>query len=138
MGFNPIKALGEDNMSNRISAIGDGDFEPNTQSAELVEAIQTIYQKQRPSNNETPKQVDEDHHMIGDTVINEQIDALNQKLLSQGKHAEFSVHKETNQTIVKIINDETGEVLKEWPKEKLLDMAAEIWKRFGIMVDKKV
>lgn len=50
---------------------------------------------------------------------------------------EFSVHKETKQILVKVLNKETGELIREIPPEKNLDLIAKIWEMAGIIVDEK-
>lgn len=48
----------------------------------------------------------------------------------------FDVHKETNTTIVRVVNNETGEVIREIPSEKFLDMLASFQKQLaGLFVD---
>ena len=50
---------------------------------------------------------------------------------------EFAVHKETKQIMVKVLNKETGELIREVPPEKNLDFIANIWKIAGLFVDEK-
>ena len=50
----------------------------------------------------------------------------------------FQIHKETGAVIIKIIDSDTGEVIREIPPEAILDSIAQIWKNSGINVDKKV
>lgn len=50
---------------------------------------------------------------------------------------EFSVHKETHQISVKVLDKETGEVIREIPPEKNLDFLAALWKKAGILIDEK-
>ncbi|MDD4707168.1 MAG: flagellar protein FlaG, partial [Firmicutes bacterium] len=40
--------------------------------------------------------------------------------------------------MVKVINDETDEIIREIPPEKILDMVAKIWELAGLMVDRKI
>lgn len=40
--------------------------------------------------------------------------------------------------MVKVVNTETDEVIREIPPEKILDMVAKMWELAGIMVDEKV
>jgi flagellar protein FlaG len=40
--------------------------------------------------------------------------------------------------MVKVIDDETKEVIKEIPPEKLLDLVATIWQIVGLFVDKYI
>lgn len=50
----------------------------------------------------------------------------------------FKVHKGTGEIMVRIIDNNTGEVIREIPPEKILDSIAAILKNAGINVDKKV
>ncbi|WP_442602613.1 flagellar protein FlaG [Paenibacillus sp. KN14-4R] len=49
----------------------------------------------------------------------------------------FSVHEKTNQIMVKVINNESGEVIREIPPEKSLDFLAKVWEMAGILVDER-
>jgi len=40
--------------------------------------------------------------------------------------------------MVKVVDDETKEVIKEIPPEKLLDLVATIWQIVGLFVDKYI
>lgn len=51
---------------------------------------------------------------------------------------EVSVHKETNAIMVKVLNKETGELIREIPHEKTLDLVANMMEIAGIMVDERV
>jgi flagellar protein FlaG len=50
---------------------------------------------------------------------------------------EYSVHKETQEIMVKVLNKETGEVIREVPPEKMLDMVAKLMENAGIIVDER-
>jgi flagellar protein FlaG len=50
---------------------------------------------------------------------------------------EFSVHKATHQISVKVLDKETGEVIREIPPEKNLDFLAALWRKAGILIDEK-
>jgi flagellar protein FlaG len=50
---------------------------------------------------------------------------------------EFSVHKATHQISVKVLDKETGEVIREIPPEKNLDFLATLWRKAGILIDEK-
>ncbi|MGB9681898.1 MAG: flagellar protein FlaG [bacterium] len=52
-------------------------------------------------------------------------------------HFRFKIHKPTNEIIVQIIDTETGEVVREFPPEKILNMIAEFL-RISNLIDKKV
>ncbi|NLO89742.1 MAG: flagellar protein FlaG [Clostridia bacterium] len=50
---------------------------------------------------------------------------------------EFSIHEGTKEIMVKIIDEETEEVIREIPPEKILDLIAMIWELAGILVDER-
>lgn len=49
----------------------------------------------------------------------------------------YSVHDKTNTIVVKVINKDTNEVIKEIPPEKMLDMVANLMELSGIIVDER-
>jgi len=53
-------------------------------------------------------------------------------------HFRFKVHKPTNDIIVQIIDSQTGEVIREFPPEKILNMVTEFLKMSGLIIDKRV
>jgi len=50
----------------------------------------------------------------------------------------FRVHKETQRVITKIIEPDSGKVLKEIPSEKILDMIAKMEEMAGLIIDEYV
>lgn len=51
---------------------------------------------------------------------------------------ERSVHQKTNTIVVKVMNKSTGELIREIPPEKILDMVARFMEMNGMVVDEKV
>lgn len=50
----------------------------------------------------------------------------------------FRIHEASKEIIVQVVNRETGEVLREIPPEKILDMWAEMKRLIGMLFDHKV
>lgn len=50
---------------------------------------------------------------------------------------DFSVHDRTKQMMVKVLNKETGETIREIPPERSLDFLAKVWEKIGILIDEK-
>jgi len=50
---------------------------------------------------------------------------------------DFSIHKQTNQIMVKVLNKETGELIREIPPEKTLDFVAKMREMAGILIDER-
>lgn len=50
---------------------------------------------------------------------------------------DFSVHQATKRIMVKVMDKETGAVIREVPPEKNLDLLAKLWEMAGILVDER-
>ncbi len=70
-------------------------------------------------------------------VIDNAIKEANRRIFGTGSEFRYSVHEGTKQIIVKLINSQTKEVIKEIPPQKTLDIVAKMWELAGILVDKK-
>lgn len=75
---------------------------------------------------------------IGEQQLIVAIEHANKALKGADKRFEFSIHEGTKEIMVKVINDETDEIIREIPPEKILDMVAKIWELAGLMVDRKI
>ena len=62
----------------------------------------------------------------------------NQALEKSNTRLEVSFHQETNQMMVKLIDSQTDEVIKEIPPEKWVDLVYNLCEQLGIFVDKRV
>ncbi|HBY20207.1 MAG TPA: hypothetical protein DEG71_04230 [Clostridiales bacterium] len=65
------------------------------------------------------------------------LEAANKKLEGANTEFRFSVHEATKQITVKVLNKDTGEVIREIPPEKILDMVAKMWEMSGLFVDER-
>lgn len=65
------------------------------------------------------------------------IEKANKALQGPKTGFRFSVHEGTQEVLVKVVNEDTGEVIREIPPEKILDMVAKMWELMGIFVDEK-
>ena len=70
------------------------------------------------------------------TILNA-IEEINKKLQGMDRELERSIHEKTNQMIIKVIDVNTKEVLKEFPPEKIIDMIVAMCEQAGIFVDEK-
>lgn len=74
---------------------------------------------------------------IGVEAVEELVEGLNQTLQVVDKRLQFLVHEMTGRIYVKVINQETEEVIREIPPEKILDLVGRIQELVGILVDEK-
>lgn len=70
------------------------------------------------------------------TIINA-IERANKKISGSSMEFEFSVHEQTKQILIKVINSQTKEIVREIPSEKILDMVANMCELAGLFVDEK-
>ena len=69
----------------------------------------------------------------------EQIKKALEKLNKSMDHAEavYGIHEGTNRVMIKIIDKDTKEVIRELPPEKTLNMFAKVWELAGLLVDER-
>jgi len=68
--------------------------------------------------------------------LQQAVDKL-KKNLNQQTEAVFGFHEGTKRVMIKIVDKNTKDVIKEYPPEKTLDMIQKVWEMAGIMVDEK-
>lgn len=62
---------------------------------------------------------------------------INTKIRPTHTECQFSYHEETKRISIKVLDQESGEVIREIPPEKTLDMIARTLELAGILVDEK-
>lgn len=98
-------------------------------------ASQVVTVQEKDSNNNRENSKDEQSE-----ATNEQIKRAVEDLNKKMKHTscEFGIHEATNRVTIKIVDNDTKEVIKEFPPEETLDMIAKVWEVVGLMVDEKL
>lgn len=96
--------------------------------SEIVSTIQTANDLKRAEISGTSVPVSEEQLI---RAIERAIHAMQGKTTS----LEFAVHEKTKQIMVKVLDQETGEVIREIPPEKTLDFVAKLWEMAGLFVD---
>lgn len=79
----------------------------------------------------------EKHNTKEDEIISS-IEKANKKLQASATELSFSVHSGTKQIMIKILDTNTKEIVKEIPSEKILDMVANLMETAGLIIDKKM
>ncbi|OMD21961.1 flagellar protein FlaG [Paenibacillus odorifer] len=51
---------------------------------------------------------------------------------------QISIHEKTHDIMVKVLNKDTGELIREIPPEKTLDLVANMMEIAGILIDEKI
>jgi flagellar protein FlaG len=74
---------------------------------------------------------------VADELIINAIKAANKQLLGVNTELHYGVHEKTNQIMVKVVDKETGDIIREVPPEKTLDLFAKILELAGLLVDER-
>ncbi|AOZ94728.1 hypothetical protein PNBC_12995 [Paenibacillus crassostreae] len=118
MSGNPI-VMGNRNVSSTKSSNEDVVVSPVASSSEPAKVSVSL-------SGENEKQ------------IVQQLEKVIEAVQGPEKSFEISVHKDTNAIMVKVFNKQTGDLIREIPSEKILDVAANMMKLNGLIVDDKV
>ena len=105
-------------------------------TAQTVENITTPWKTDTKNSTDTRNSMsartdkdEEQETLIGAEEINKK---------AHNSEAIFGIHDATNRVMIKIVDKDTKEVLKEYPPEKTLDMIAKVWEVAGLLVDEKM
>ncbi len=109
--------------------------------AEAVPAAEVTMEKQEndyaQDTNEQGRMEVENAKEVSPEKVKKAVSEINQKIKPTHTSCQFSYHEETNRISIKVINDDTDEVIREIPPEKTLDMIAKTLELEGILVDEK-
>jgi len=70
-------------------------------------------------------------------LLDKAISEANKKLVGYNRQFEYSVHEVTKDIMIKVVDTETHEIVKEIPPKKTLDAIAKMWELAGILIDEK-
>ena len=65
-------------------------------------------------------------------------DLQNKMKVLQNIDLSFSVHKASGKILISVVNEDTGEVIREIPSSEALDLSAKLEETIGLILDKKV
>ncbi len=103
---------------------------PGTSNARVVSMITTTHDlknAERKGENIT----------ISDEQLIKAIDHAIKLMAGYTTSLEFSVHERTKQIMVKVLDKDTGKIIREIPPEKTLDFVAKMWEMAGILIDER-
>ena len=87
----------------------------------------------RPTESNNPLNEKENNEI----EVKNAVSKINKVLEGEGTHLQYEKHDVLNEMIIRIIDNNTNEVIKEIPSKKILDMVAKMCEMAGILVDKK-
>jgi flagellar protein FlaG len=109
----------------------------STESHAVVKDLPTVDIKQRKTVDVIGPEYAQSEMDVSEKAFINAVNKANKAISGANRRFEFSVHEATKEIMVKVINDETGDVIREIPNQKILDMVAKMWEMAGIMVDER-
>ncbi|NMO96621.1 flagellar protein FlaG [Paenibacillus lemnae] len=74
---------------------------------------------------------------VGEEHLIKTIDRALKSLQGPETTLDISIHEKTHEIMVKVLNKDTGEVIREVPPERTLDLVASMMEIAGILIDEK-
>lgn len=94
---------------------------------------QNMGDNQYPDENEAGVPIQE----VSKEKVESALRDINAKIKPTHTECQFSYHEKTKRISIKVMDQGTGEVIREIPPEKTLDMIAKTLELAGILVDEK-
>jgi uncharacterized FlaG/YvyC family protein len=73
-----------------------------------------------------------------ESELRKMFDSIETELRYSNRHLRFDINREIDRIIVKVIDSETNEVIREIPEVAIQKMIAQIKKTIGILYDKEI
>jgi len=106
---------------------------PGSQKIKVQEKPQ-----KKTQGGKVPQNTDDNNKAkVSEKAVSDAVEKVNKALEGTNRRMEYSVHKRTNEIIVKVIDETTGEIIREVPPEKILDMVANMLEMAGLIVDER-
>ena len=115
----------------------DGQTVNVDETTAAVTQVQAQDEKSNSEGNASQQQQAAKNAQAAPDQLKKMIEEMNKKINNSNEIAMFGIHEETNRIMIKIMDKDTKEVIKEFPPEKTLDMIAKIWEMAGILVDER-
>lgn len=74
---------------------------------------------------------------LSEEAVKITVEDVNKRLAPQGATVEFSYHEKTGRYSFKVLEIETGKVIREVPPQKSLDMVAKMFELAGLIIDER-
>ncbi len=74
---------------------------------------------------------------VSEQMMRDAVNEANTKLRISNRRCQFRYEKDINRVSVKLIDEDTGEVIREIPSEETLDMIRRLKEMTGLLVDEQ-
>ena len=125
-----IEAIGSTTQSYQPTPIDSSSVAKTGADTVTVDAIKPVMGNESMVKSENGNQP-------SDEEVKSAIKEANKRAVFGHASAQFSYHEATKRISVKIVDNDTKEIIREIPPEKTLDMISKMWELAGLVVDEK-
>lgn len=125
-----IDAIGSTTQSYQPTPIDSSSAAKTGADTVTVDAIKPVIGNESMVKSENGNQP-------SDEEVKSAIKEANKRAIFGHASAQFSYHEATKRISVKIVDNDTKEIIREIPPEKTLDMISKMWELAGLVVDEK-
>ncbi|AGX44928.1 flagellar protein FlaG [Clostridium saccharobutylicum] len=119
-----------------VNNIGQSSVNLNSYSANVSEYTQKNTEVAVPKIQEVTTQIKDEKDNKNQEYTTKELDnamkKINNFLKDEKTRAEYSFHKDFGTLMIKIIDEDTNEVILETPPKKILDMVASMCRQVGL------
>lgn len=90
------------------------------------------------ANIKSQAQITGDKNITDSKDTKKAVDKLNKLLEDAPTHLEYEIYGKLNSVMIRVVDDNTKEVVKEIPPKKIVDMVDKLCELAGLFMDKKV
>ncbi len=109
---------------------------------QLQLAARTLPGKTKTSNETDPQSnplpQTQDNQNPSEKQVNDAVDVANQFMKEVDLSFKYYRDEATHTDVIQVVDDSTGDVIKQFPPQDILKMVAKMYEMWGIFVDKKV
>lgn len=135
MYVEPVRGMSVAQTKQTVQMTTDTDNTIHAQSTE-GEAEYTSYDSTTPKTSASQTPTAAEMQSAENEKLKKAIERMNEQL--PNSEAKFGIHEATNRVMIKLVDKDTQEVIKEIPPEKTLDMLAKSMEIAGVLLDQKL
>lgn len=121
----------------RIEASSSAVRPPEVDSLVLARQLPAMTLPGQAPNRPQPEDTQPRERRPSPRQVERAVETLNKTSRIFNTNLRFSIHQATHEVMVKVIREDTGEVLREIPPEKALDALARMEQALGLLVDER-
>ncbi len=120
---------------NSVEAVSEASSQ--NAGAGIASQVMTVKEKDNGNNRSDDKnKQNQENKEVTNEQIRKAVDDINKRM--KNTSCQFGIHDATNRVTIKIVDNKSKDVIKEFPAEETLDMIAKAWELAGLMVDEKL